>query len=333
MGSIDQNNSYVFPLNSGEFFEGLYSSTTNFSEILISVETNSTFQLDVIFSSNSVDEGFIKTFEETSVSESALIYSIRPYLRYFYVKLTNTGESNQTYLRLETILKSTVVYEPDQGAGPATNVNIKSPLNGGGYVQMVDMNNHYDVDGNLLVSTVISDPISTIITSPLVDGNIAVNLQAINSDYLTGNNLNVSVTNAILPVSNDVLDNMTFVDNQLIVNDTEANTTLTNIYNSVNTRGGLLLYDDSIEADTNTPSIDLSNIPIKLVTVYGQSSSDTTLTLVFSNQNENFWKSQYSISVVANQNFGFSVACCPKYLSINSSNSVPYKLSVYVDYS
>ena len=52
MGSVDQNNSTVFPLLADGVFEGIYSSTTNFSEILISVETDTTFELLINFSTN-----------------------------------------------------------------------------------------------------------------------------------------------------------------------------------------------------------------------------------------------------------------------------------------
>jgi hypothetical protein len=39
---------------------------------------------------------------------SAFTYLIRPYLRYFKVVLTNTDAIDQSYLRLETILKTTL---------------------------------------------------------------------------------------------------------------------------------------------------------------------------------------------------------------------------------
>jgi len=175
MGSVDQNNSTVFPLLADGVFEGIYSSTTNFSEILISVETDTTFELLVNFSTNNgVDVGLTKTYTVSIPAGTAFTYSLKPSLRYFQVVLTNTSVSNQTYLRIETILKSVVVYEPDGGTGPSSNVVITGPLNGDGYVEVADMNNSYDGDGNLFVSDTLSqtylDTINTNVST--IAGNI-----------------------------------------------------------------------------------------------------------------------------------------------------------------
>jgi hypothetical protein len=340
MGSIDQNNSYVFPLNAGESFTGLYTSTTNFSEILISVETDTTFQLTVNFSSNSVNVGLVKSYSVVAPSSGAFIYSLKPSQRYYQVILTNTGV-DQTYLRLETILKSTIVYQ-EGGTGPAANVIITGPLNPSGWVEMVDKNNNYDGDGNLLVagSLSISGTIDASITSPLVDGYVAISLQSIDSSYLTDGGLNVNIINPSLAITNSALTNLTFADSALLVSDTVVQTTLdtinttsTNIYNILNSRGTQLLYDDPILADTNTTSINFSDKNIKLVSIYGNSSSNTILSLVFSSDNINFYKTQYSINAIANQDFGFSVSCNPSFLCINSSNAVPSKLTIFIDYS
>lgn len=328
MGSIDQNNSTVFPLIAGATFQGLYTSTTNFSEILISVETDTTFQLIVNFSTNNgQDIGLAKTYTVSVPAGTAFTYSLKPSLRYYQVILTNTNlVSEQTYLRLETILKTAVVYE-EGGSTPANNVNIISPLNG---------------DGDVLVAgnVVVSNDVNTIITSPLIDGNVAINLQAINSDYLTDSSLNVNITNTSLAITNDALSNMSFTDNILLVSDTVSQSYLSNIASNSSiiatntyTRGNTLIWDDPIGANGATTFFNLSDKQIKLLTFYGMSSSDTTLTLMFSPDNLNYYKSQYTISVLANETFGFSVATNPNYIGIFSSDAVPTKLTVFMDYS
>lgn len=272
MGSIDQNNSYVFPLNAGESFTGIYSSTTNFSEILISVETDTTFNLTINFSSNGLDIGLVKSYNVVVPSEGAFTYSLTPYLRYFQVVLQNTG-IDQSYLRLETILKSSVVYQETSGV-------ISSDVN---------------------------------IVSPLVNGNVAINLQAINGDYLQDNQLLVS-------------DNTS----QFFLNGINSNTYViaTNTY----TRGNELLWDDLLGATMHTQTINLSSIQVKLISIYGLSTDDTVLTLVYSPDNVNFFNSQYQIPILANQSFGFSVASNPAYLCISSTNLVN-KLTIYISYS
>jgi len=260
MGSVDQNNSTVFPLLAGGVFEGLYTSTTNFSEILISVETDTTFELIVNFSTNNgQDIGLIKTYTVSVPAGTAFTYSIKPYLRYYQVVLTNTSLTEQTHLRLETILKSVIVYEPDGGSAPSNNVNIVSPLDG---------------SGNVLVSDVLSQ------------------------SYLSNIASNASII-------------------------------ATNTY----TRDHVLLWDAPISADSNTGFIDLTDKQVKLITLYGFSSADTVLTIIFSPDGVDVFKSQYQITVSAGETFGFSIPCNPIYLGIYSSQEVSYKLTLYVDYS
>lgn len=124
MGSIDQNNTYLFPLNSGDSFTGTYSSCINIDEILISVECDSTYRLVVNFSSNGSDFGISKSFDSNVISANANTYSIKPELRYIEVVLINTDIINQTYLRLNTIFKN-VGTEVERG-----NVNNYQIFNG-----------------------------------------------------------------------------------------------------------------------------------------------------------------------------------------------------------
>lgn len=292
MGSIDQNNSYVFPLNADDSFTGLYSSTTNFSEILISVETDTTFDLTINFSSNSLDIGLVKNYSVVAPSSSAFTYSIKPYLRYFQVVLTNTG-INQTYLRIETILKSTIVYQ-EGGEAPASNV---------------------------------------IITNPLADGYVAVSLQNVTSDYLTNGGLNNYIVNTSLAITNAALANMTFSDTDLLVSDPSSLSTLNQIETNTYTRGHIQLWNSPISEGGNTTFLDLSAKQVKLLNFYGESTANTTLTVIFSPNGIGIYKTQYSISVFAGQTFGFAIACSPFYVGIMSSEIVADILTIYIDYS
>ena len=157
MGSIDQTNTSFVPLDVGEDFRGLYSSTTDFSEIVISVETDTTFELVVNFSTdNGTNIGIVKTYPQVIASTTALVYKLQPSLRYFQIVLTNTDTTDQTYLRLTTILKSSIVYEPNS-TSTAANVNIVSPL---------------DISDNVLVSDTVSQTfLDTISTNTFTRGH------------------------------------------------------------------------------------------------------------------------------------------------------------------
>lgn len=298
MGSIDQNNSFVFPLDIGQNFTGIYTSTTNFSEIIISIETDTKFEFIIEFSSNGVDLGLTETFTQITVNNTANIYQFKPYLRYYRLIVNNIDVLDQTYLRIESILKSTIIYNENTNT-TSTDVNIINPINSNGYIEMVNVLNNYE-NGNLLVSGTVN----SVIVSPL---------------SFDGNSVNVSITNPSITVSNTILDSITVSNGALLT--------------TLNTRGSAFLFDDNISANANTPSINLSQLPITLISLYGRSSSNTTLTLVFSADNINFFKTQYSILVNANTDFGFSIPANPAYLSINSSTDVPDKLTIFIDYS
>ena len=135
MGSIDTNNSLYFPLVGTDTFLGTYTSTTNWAEVCISIECDSSFYLVVNFSSDGVNTGITKTANVSS-SPNALIYNYPPYFRYVQVQLTNTG-NDQTYLRLQTMFKSTQNYS-STSTNPSADVNIVSPVDGNGYVQVSD---------------------------------------------------------------------------------------------------------------------------------------------------------------------------------------------------
>jgi len=164
--------------------------------------------------------------------------------------------------------------------------------------------------------------------------NLETNLNSVNAAFLQNGGLKTYIVNNDVVVSNPYLSSMGFSNGNLNVADGIAQTTLTSIYNNVNTRGFATFKNGSIVANTNSTVIDLQNVPVKCLTIYGHVSSATTLTVFFSNDNTAFYASQYSLVITeaAGSDFGFSLNGCPKYICIQSSNTLT-SLLAYLDYS
>jgi hypothetical protein len=68
--------------------------------------------------------------------------------------------------------------------------------------------------------------------------------------------------------------------------------------------------------------LDLSSKLTNSLTIYGNSSQATTLTIQFSNDNTTFYSSQYAYTLSSGGDWGFTVNSSPKYLRlISSANS------------
>jgi len=106
MGQIDGLNSSVFPLASGDSFAGSFVSTVNYSEIVISVETDVSYQLVVNFSSNGTDIGHQEVITEAFIAGLGKTFSFKPYMQFYNVNLLNTSVSPQGYLNLASVLKT-----------------------------------------------------------------------------------------------------------------------------------------------------------------------------------------------------------------------------------
>jgi hypothetical protein len=227
------------------------------------------------------------------------------------------------------------------GNFPATqNVNL-SNITTNSSLNVSDSTSH------TYLNTVVSDLNKLTFDS---DNNLYVNLNSINSNFVdAGNNngLKVAIQNSSLAITNSALSNMSFNSGALKVNDTQnsytsgalnvsdstTHTTLSNIYTCVNTRGSGVFINGSIVMDGYTSVIDLSIMPVKCLTIYGNCSSDTTLTVLFSQNNSSFYQSQYSYTIpVGGSNFGFAINACPKYICLQSSKAVS-TLQAYLDYS
>jgi hypothetical protein len=239
MGSYIVENSSIIALNAGDLFSGSYVSNLNFAEIKVSVNCDSTFELKIFYSSDSVNDDLIDTYEQLTISSNVL-YNLQPKMRYFKIQLTNTG-LNQSYLRLQTLLKSIVTY---------TNID------------------------------------------------------------LSGQSIAISNLPASVPVTN---------------------ADITNIYNVVNTRGISILWSGSATgAGGVSLAVDLSNKNVKNITFIGNCNGATLLTVQFSSDGTTYYDSQYAFTLSAAGDVGFSLACCPNFIRVKSSNNVT--ASLYINY-
>lgn len=83
-------------------------------------------------------------------------------------------------------------------------------------------------------------------------------------------------------------------------------------------------------------SLDLSQKKISVLSFYGDCSINSVITLQYSNNNSDFYDTQYSYTInTSTSNFGFNISGCPKYLRLKIvPNSVSsFTIKAFVDYS
>lgn len=144
--------------------------------------------------------------------------------------------------------------------------------------------------------------------------------------------LPVLVNNADpIPVSGSIsISNLPSTQN---VNDVNANSQLSNIYNKIqNSRGSMQLWNGSIVQGGYSNVLDLSTKNVRNLTIYGQQdSANNILTVLFSSDNITFYRSQFSYTCSVTGDYGFSINACPMYVLIQSQNAC--NLKVFVDYA
>jgi len=296
-GLFNVQNSTNIPLNVGQIFEGLYSSTLNYSTIEVSVKCDTFYSISIIYSPDSNNDEYSEIQEIEEVIANTSFYKFEPKMRYFKIRIENIDTEDQELLSVNCIQKSSFVYS-SLGGGSSGDVTI---------------------------------------VSPLIGDSVSVNLNAINSDFIdAGNNdgLKVAIQNTEIAVTNASLSDMTFTDEQLNVSDATTHTTLDNIYNVVNSRGSGVFTTENMGAASITNVINLSNLNVKLLTIYGTVTEATTLTVVFSPNNVigYYYPSQYSYEIASAGSFGFGINVCPNYICLQTSNALT-KLEAFIDYS
>lgn len=80
-------------------------------------------------------------------------------------------------------------------------------------------------------------------------------------------------------------------------------------------------FDGVLDAGYNTTHINLSLSPVKVLTIYGNSSNATILSLMLSNDGSTWYKSQYSYTLASSGDFGFTIQCSASYVCMQSSQA------------
>lgn len=186
-GSFNAQNSSVVPLDAGDVFTGLYSSTLDFSVITVSLNCDSKYNLDVYFSHDGFNDDSIQSIIVSSVPAETQFYVFEPKMRYFKLKLTNTS-STQTYLTLQTILKSSFIYQDLSGLNVVNNalnncitnnqVNIK---NSGRHNQVLWATSATGINGVSAIANMSDHNIKTISIYGNSDGASIFTLQFSNN--------------------------------------------------------------------------------------------------------------------------------------------------------
>jgi len=138
-GHYDNLNSSIVPLLESQSFTGVYSSILNYAVIEISINCNSKYQLDIIYSPDSISDEYTETIANDTVSASTLFYRFEPKMRYYKIVLTNNDNIDQTSLSLQCLLKSTNVFL--SASNQTSNVNIINPIDSSGNVKVSVQNN------------------------------------------------------------------------------------------------------------------------------------------------------------------------------------------------
>lgn len=147
--SLSLTNSTIIPLLDGSTFTGsAYDNILDFVEINISIKCDTGYDLTYIYSQDKISIDY-QTTQSISAQADTQFYKITVKDRYFKLQIDAT-DGDMSVLNVQTIYKTSTTYSVS--SGPSSNVVITNPLNGSGYVEVVDMNNNYDVSGNLKVS-------------------------------------------------------------------------------------------------------------------------------------------------------------------------------------
>jgi hypothetical protein len=104
LGQVDNNNSTSVALNNGGVFTGTSTDVVDYPSIVVACKTDQSGSLSIQFSPDGTNwDSQLSFIVAANINEVHRIVVTRRYLR---VVFTNNSGSNQTYLRLQTILGS-----------------------------------------------------------------------------------------------------------------------------------------------------------------------------------------------------------------------------------
>lgn len=205
------------------------------------------------------------------------------------------------------------------------NINLSNQS-----VMVKDTSQVYDANSNLCVTIQAND--TDFATNTTLNA-VQTQLQSANS-YLADSNVylnNIQTNTSSLPSATQATQSNTYLSQ--ISNNTAGlatQSTLASIYNTINTKGQAQLFNGSTGENGASFAVDISSKNVRNLTFYGNSSDATTLTVQFSNDNINFFDSQYSYKISQSSDFGFTISSSSYYFKLKSSNNV--NLVAYVNY-
>jgi len=168
-----------------------------------------------------------------------------------------------------------------------------------------------------------------------VSGSVTAKIQDSSGNTLTSTSGYLNVYNRLLTTTDQITSHIVDTSGNSITSTSGAlninSSVLSNIYTLLNTRGTETLFNNS--NSENSPSVNFTNLNIKSITIYGSSSSATTLTIQCSNDNSTWYSSQYTIVLSSGTSFGFGLSgFCPRYLRLHNQNFATSAITAYIDY-
>ena len=122
--ALSVNNSSTALLANNATFSGKFDDVLQYSEISISLHTNTTYSLSIYYSTDKINDDYSETIEVAEVASDARFFTFQPKERYFKLKLTATS-AGMTLLRLQTTYKLSKVYKPQ---AETVNANITNQI-------------------------------------------------------------------------------------------------------------------------------------------------------------------------------------------------------------
>lgn len=163
------NNQSNVSLRPNGIYIGSWDDILQYQNIQINLKASTNCQI-TYYESN--DKVLINATTYSYVGNNIYFNSINSTSRYVYFTVRNTTNVQQTNFNFSVLYKQS----PTSNSVVGSDVNIVSPVDGSGYVEVVDMNNNYDVSGNLLVA--VANTVSVDLSgSSYTESNLNVNVQ------------------------------------------------------------------------------------------------------------------------------------------------------------
>jgi hypothetical protein len=171
------NNQSNISLRPNGIYIGSWDDILQYQNIQINLKASTNCQI-TYYESN--DKVLINATTYSYVGNNIYFNSINSTSRYVYFTVRNTTNVQQTNFNFSVLYKQS----PTTNSVVGSDVNIVSPVDGSGYVEVVDMNNNYDVSGNLKVA-VQNNPAGSSVQ--LADGFVSTHTDSYQIKYLYKN--------------------------------------------------------------------------------------------------------------------------------------------------